>query len=174
MKIRKSYHFYAAHRNFLLDDKCKNLHGHTYYVDCEWQFVSLPKIDGTLALFADIDRVIEPLFKVVLDHSVLMSEDDILKDVLIKHHQKVVILPAGTSVELLCGYIFKAITEINQNNRSIFGGGFLSEVSIKETVTSKVSMSWEYYQQPEVMPFFNKGMYLYTDKTQSDNNVLDY
>jgi 6-pyruvoyltetrahydropterin/6-carboxytetrahydropterin synthase len=30
--IIKDYHFYTAHRNENLRDKCRNIHGHTYYL----------------------------------------------------------------------------------------------------------------------------------------------
>lgn len=34
MIIQKDYKFYAAHRNEELQDKCRNLHGHRYGINC--------------------------------------------------------------------------------------------------------------------------------------------
>ena len=38
--IKKSFHFHAAHRNEdLIGDRCFSIHGHTYYLDCHFQFI---------------------------------------------------------------------------------------------------------------------------------------
>ena len=56
MVIKKKFHFYAAHRNETLNDKCYNLHGHVYrfkvFVDTK---VKNGKID---VLFSDIDNYV--------------------------------------------------------------------------------------------------------------------
>ena len=136
LTIEKSYHFYAAHRNEMLDDKCKNLHGHKYDVTCKFSFTQIGD-DGVTMLFSDIDRRLEPLFKSELDHSTLMSPTDPLRGVLIKHEQKIIELPHGTSVELLCGYLFGRVIDLIPS---------LISISIKETQSSLVTMSKEYYQ----------------------------
>lgn len=73
-KISKKYHFYAGHRNENLDDKCRNLHGHTYYVTMDFEF-EYNEETGITFLFSDIDRTVEPIIK-ELDHSLLINSDD--------------------------------------------------------------------------------------------------
>ena len=73
-KINKKYHFYAGHRNENLDDKCRNLHGHTYYVTMDFEF-QYNEETGITFLFSNIDRIVEPIIK-ELDHSLLINSDD--------------------------------------------------------------------------------------------------
>ena len=146
LTIEKSYHFYAAHRNEMLDDKCKNLHGHKYDVTCKFSFTEIGE-DGVTMLFSDIDRRLEPLFKSELDHSTLMSFADPVKEALLSHGQKVIELPHGTSVELLCGYLFDRVIDLIPS---------LISISIKETQSSLVTMSKEYYQKYYIPKFYGK------------------
>ena len=61
MKINKKYHFYAGHRNENLDDKCRNLHGHTYYVTMDFDFTEFNQATGITMLFSDIDSIVNPI-----------------------------------------------------------------------------------------------------------------
>lgn len=73
-KITKKYHFYAGHRNENLKDKCRNLHGHTYYVHMDFEF-SYDKETGITFLFSNIDKVVDPIIN-ELDHSLLINSND--------------------------------------------------------------------------------------------------
>jgi len=74
MEVIKNYHFYAAHRNETLDDKCKNIHGHTYYVDVKLRFQT-PKNNEITMLFSDVDKLIDPIIK-GFDHGMLINVFD--------------------------------------------------------------------------------------------------
>jgi len=73
--IARKYHFYAAHRNETLNDKCRNIHGHTYYVTVYLTFSEPDKKTGVTMLFGEIDKMIEPIIK-TMDHSFLINEND--------------------------------------------------------------------------------------------------
>ena len=133
--LAKHYHFYAAHRNQLLNDKCKNLHGHTYLVTIK---LSLDlKDDGVSMLFSLADYYIEPLIN-KLDHSTLVAkQDDRLIEVCAKYQDifgKVIELPfVSTSLELLAFYIWLSVEKVFK--------GTLLEIEIKETLTSTISIN---------------------------------
>jgi 6-pyruvoyltetrahydropterin/6-carboxytetrahydropterin synthase len=80
IQIERNYHFYAAHRNETLADKCYNLHGHQYEVTVVLEFEEPDKSEVCM-LFSDIDKVIEPYFKDMC-HTLLINYDDPLRKVL--------------------------------------------------------------------------------------------
>ena len=112
-KINKKYHFYAGHRNENLVDKCWNLHGHTYYITCDFEFGYDAKT-GITFLFSDIDKIVDPIIK-KLDHSMLIHINDPLLPFLqeFNHTQKEVmklnIFDFVTSAENLSKYLYNEI-----------------------------------------------------------------
>lgn len=108
--IKKKYHFYAAHRNELLDDKCKNLHGHVYRF---WVYVSAEKqANGVTILFNDIDKYVNDIIS-IFDHSTIVSESDVLlKQSMEILKTKVAFLPYASSAENLAYYIFTYLKQI--------------------------------------------------------------
>ena len=70
MIISKKYHFYAGHRNENLDDKCFNLHGHTYYITMDFDFTEFNEDTGIKMKFSDIDLIVDTIIK-KLDNSLL-------------------------------------------------------------------------------------------------------
>jgi 6-pyruvoyl-tetrahydropterin synthase len=73
LKIQRLYHFYAAHRNTALTDKCSRLHGHRYGVAVDVEVTSLT--NGVGILFADIDALLAPIMA-RLDHRTLLHDQD--------------------------------------------------------------------------------------------------
>lgn len=112
--IEKKYHFYAGHRNEKLDDKCRNIHGHTYRVTLTLEFNENTKKDGVTLLFSDIDKKMAPLIE-SLDHSFLMNESDPLYDYLVQYENrtndnlKINVFPFETSAENLAQYLYDEI-----------------------------------------------------------------
>lgn len=135
MTLTAKYHFYAAHRNELLDDKCKNLHGHTYMVKVKLRFDD-PKWNDITMLFADVDKVIEPIIK-KYDHATLVHTNDaqLAKCVLAYPDVfgKVVLMDTPTSIEALSKRILLQIRDSNLPIKSI---------QLKETLTKE--MDYEY------------------------------
>lgn len=74
MTVTKAYHFHSAHRNIGGGEKCARLHGHTYHVECDFFFAEQNE-HGVTMLFADIDKVAEPIVKQYDHYTVLYSQD---------------------------------------------------------------------------------------------------
>lgn len=138
--IVKEYHFFAAHRNENLKDKCHNMHGHTYIVKLGLDFTEdqFNKTVGVFLNFNEIDLVMEPLIK-EFDHATFISEKDSrLMDCAKQFSDifgKVVLMPEATSVENLAKIIGMRVQETNLKK-------FLSWISIKETTTSEVIINF--------------------------------
>ena len=137
MIIQKEYKFYAAHRNEELQDKCRNLHGHRYGINC---FFEVERTGELTTLFADFDRKIEPFLKDEYDHGMLIHIDDPLYDTLIGHMErtgetlKLKRFSRPTTVENLSHQLFTEITEM---------GFRLNRLEVRETDTSVVSYTRE-------------------------------
>jgi len=131
-QITKKYHFYAAHRNETLDDKCYNLHGHTYHVEVTLGF-PIPDKSGIAMLFGEIDGLLEPYFK-MLDHRWIVNVNDPfyqdIKQYIEKHNLKVVELTFPTSVENMCQHVYKDIKAM---------GLPIKRIGIRETESSLVT-----------------------------------
>ncbi len=126
--LEKRYHFYAAHRNQHLQDKCRNIHGHTYYVTTYFSF-DQPDNSGITVLFSDVDRKVEPLIK-ALDHALLLDVNDPIYQVLRDQDILIRTFDVPTSVENLCQYLYNSIRNIT--------GLPLTRIDIQETTTSIV------------------------------------
>jgi len=132
MIIRKEYKFYAAHRNEELVGKCRNLHGHRYFLRC---FFEVERNGAISTLFEDFDAQIEPLLKEEYDHGMLINVHDPLYETLLDHMRrtgealKLKEFDAPTSVENLAHLLFSEITEM---------GFRLNRLEVRETDTSVV------------------------------------
>lgn len=132
MIIQKDYKFYAAHRNELLDDKCRNLHGHRYGLRC---FFEVERKGDISTLFGDFDAKIEPWLKAEYDHGMLINVNDPLHDTLVEHMRRtgetlrLKKLDRPTSVENLSWLLFTEITDM---------GFRLNRIEVRETDTSVV------------------------------------
>ena len=135
MIISKKYHFYAGHRNENLNDKCFNLHGHTYYVTMNFDFDynENDENDGVTVLFGAIDKLVNPIIK-KLDHSLLIHEKDPLLKYLMmftkeeKKSLKLSLFKNETSAENLAIYIFNEVTQLLP----------IVKISVQETTSSTV------------------------------------
>lgn len=107
MKINKKYHFYAAHRNHAGGEKCGRIHGHTYDVECTFEFESMNE-GGITMLFSDIDKHVEPIIKSFC-HWFLIYDKDPLVEVLELANEPIKKLPFETSIENLSIWIFNLI-----------------------------------------------------------------
>ena len=139
IKIKRKYRFYAAHRNTATEDKCRNLHGHTYLIDVT--FAMKEATDNFTVLFSDLDKVANPTIE-ALDHSTLMWENDKLLKYLTmyknehKDNIKIVTFPYETSCENLAKYIFTSINlSLSQNKIK----SEVIEVSLQETTSGVVA-----------------------------------
>jgi 6-pyruvoyltetrahydropterin/6-carboxytetrahydropterin synthase len=138
--IIKDYHFYTAHRNENLRDKCRNIHGHTYYLKIGLRFLTSEfNVESGIYLnFNDVDAHMEPLVK-SLDHATLVSKKDSLLVECVSQYPdifgKIVLMPEATSVENLTQFIANLIrtTPLGKN---------LAFISIKETTTSEVVLNF--------------------------------
>ncbi|MDC0936799.1 6-carboxytetrahydropterin synthase [Pirellulales bacterium] len=137
MIIQKEYRFYAAHRNEELEDKCRNLHGHRYGVNC---FFEVERTGELTTLFADFDSKIEPFLKHKYDHGMMIHVKDSLYETLVGHMQrtgetlKLKQFSRPTTVENLAHELFTEITDM---------GFRLNRLEIRETDTSVISYTRE-------------------------------
>jgi 6-pyruvoyl-tetrahydropterin synthase len=106
IKIAKTYHFYAGHRNKKAGEKCGRLHGHTYNVKCIFEFNEMK--DGVTMLFSDIDLLVEPIIK-QYDHYFLLYEKDPLCDGFDLVNEPYISLPFETSAENMAIWIYNEI-----------------------------------------------------------------
>jgi len=107
MVIKKQYHFYAAHRNELLNDKCYNLHGHVY----RFKVYVETNIDkrGAAILFNDIDDYVKPIID-SFDHGCLVHvKDEKLMQALEILGTKKYIFDSPTSTEVIAQSIFNIL-----------------------------------------------------------------
>lgn len=117
MQIKKSFHFYAGHRNEKLKDKCFSLHGHVYRIVCVFGVERDRDNPDVSTLFSDFDIVGE-MIKEKYDHSLLISAEDPLLPTLLQFdneqriEQKRVVLPRATSAENLCYSLFGDIVKM--------------------------------------------------------------
>jgi len=135
MIIKKEYKFYAAHRNELLQDKCRNIHGHRYGVIFYFEVVR----NGSIStLFSDFDDKIEPFLKLNYDHAMLINVNDALYETLCDHSKRTGEVfrfkkfNEPTSVENLAWHLFTEVTEM---------GFVIDSVEIKETDSSVIVYS---------------------------------
>lgn len=137
MEQIKDYHFYAAHRNETLDDKCRNIHGHTYYVKVFLVFGTV-KTSGITMLFSDVDKLIDPIIK-SYDHGMMINCDDPLLTYLAKYIEdtgdklKLKLFTGPTSAEALAEKLFNEIT---------VAGLPIFRIEVRETTSSTIA----YYQ----------------------------
>lgn len=137
MLIKKTYKFYAAHRNEELQDKCRNVHGHRYEIRCHFRVQRQGSIS---TLFADFDRRIEPLLRHEYDHAMLVNVHDPLYKALVGFAEqsgdqlRLKRLDGPTSVENLAYQLFSEISEM---------GFELETLEVQETDTSTLVYSRE-------------------------------
>ena len=135
MIIKKTFHFYAGHRNETLIDKCRNPHGHLYRVACCFAVQRDPNNPGISTLFSDFD-VVGAYLKEQWDHTFVINQNDPLLKAMekadngIPFHFK--ILPRTPSVENICYELFREILNL--------GGACeqLIQIEVKETESSTI------------------------------------
>lgn len=119
IKIKRKYRFYAAHRNEMLNDKCRSLHGHQYNIEVDLKFNEINDgicvtQDGLKCTFDKIDSVISPIIE-AFDHALLINKNDPLLryfeqfEIDHKEEMKMVIFNGVTSVENLSAMLFRKI-----------------------------------------------------------------
>jgi 6-pyruvoyl-tetrahydropterin synthase len=130
MIIKKTYHFYAAHRNKGAGEKCGRIHGHTYDVVLHFKYQpSDIDSNGVTCLFSDLDAGAEPIIK-EYDHKFLLAEWDDLCGMLDLANEPYESLPFETSCENLAMWL---ATRIKNET-----GLPLTRIELAETKSSTV------------------------------------
>lgn len=129
--IKKSFHFYAAHRNEDREEchPCYSIHGHTFFLDCYLAFSGQDE-SGVTKLFSDIEAMILPVVG-EFDHSLILNRSDSLYDVLKDRGMKLCVIDCPSSAENLARIIFDRITERTSLK--------LVRVDFRETTSSVVT-----------------------------------
>jgi 6-pyruvoyl-tetrahydropterin synthase len=128
--IKRSFHFYAAHRNDdLPKERCFSIHGHTYFLDCHF-LLEKPEDRSYSVLFSEIERrvitVIDPF-----EHSLIINRNDPFFKILEPTGTKLCVLEFTPSAENVAKLLFERIKEATKLN--------LVQVDLRETTTSVVS-----------------------------------
>lgn len=144
--IKKEFHFYAAHRNHKLTDKCFSLHGHRYGVSI---FYGAKRTNDNVTIPFSAFSVAENYFVKKWDHAHIIDKADPLLPYLQQFiegdlhevengpHQKLVILDRPASVENMCFEIFHDMVKL---------GYPIILLEIKETDSSTVCYDGEDYE----------------------------
>jgi len=129
--ITKTWAFHSAHRlTGAYQGKCANLHGHTWQISVS---LSAPELDAR-AMVYDFNEM-KPLgewIEDVLDHAVILSEQDPLLGVFKKNNLKICTVPENPTSETLCRYVRVKAVELFEHN-----GVRVSEVAVKESEFSR-------------------------------------
>lgn len=104
MLLTRKYHFYAAHRNQELCDKCRNIHGHQYEIRV---IFDLLKKTSITTLFNELDEKVKPIID-EYDHGMLIDIHDPLYEHLKKFGEplKFKLFNGPTSVENMAEKLF--------------------------------------------------------------------
>lgn len=127
MRVRKTFRFYAAHRNEEIGGKCASIHGHRYGLSVE---VMEPMSGSVSILFEDLERRVAPLIE-DLDHSLLLHEGDPARDALLASGacHRVYLVPFPTSAENMARHLFDALRAAGLN---------VTELILQETDSSSI------------------------------------
>ncbi len=143
MLIKKEFHFYAAHRNQKLTDKCFALHGHRYGVSIFYEAI---RRDSNVTIPFSAFHVAEKYFLEKWDHAAIFDEADPILPYLAQFEKedlnqsengpkmKYVLLKRPSSVENVCFEIFYDMVQL---------GYPVAIVEVKETDSSTVVYSKE-------------------------------
>ena len=131
MLIKKTFHFYAAHRNQHLEGKCSNLHGHRYGLSCFFLTKRGKGVDQNVTTLFEVFDDVEHLIKEEYDHACLIDITDPLYTEIKKSSQqwKLKKLGLATSAENLCYVLFHDILSLDLD---------LIEIHLQETDSSTV------------------------------------
>lgn len=131
--ITRKYRFYAAHRNEELNDKCRNIHGHTYRIEAELMFPDPKSADGVSMVFSDIDKLIQPIID-LYDHGFMINESDKLYFMLRQYFDfKLIPFKQTTSCENLAERLYRQIAPLFEGN--------LISITVQETDSSIVKFT---------------------------------
>lgn len=109
MKIAKEFRWEMGHRLPFHEDKCKNLHGHSYKMMVE--FEGTTDKNGMVLDYYIVKEIISPMVG-QLDHAFLVrSDDSALIKLLDEMESKYVTVDFDSTAENLCFYFLEKISK---------------------------------------------------------------
>lgn len=107
MKIAKEFRWEMGHRLTFHEDKCKNLHGHSYKMMIEIE--GEPDSNGMVLDYYIMKEILEPIVD-KLDHGFLVLDTDLeVIDFMEKMGSKYISVPFEATAENLCHYFLSQI-----------------------------------------------------------------
>ncbi len=103
--VTKEIKFCYGHRLLNYDGKCKHLHGHNGRVEVELRSKTLDK-RAMVYDFSDIGRVIKTWIDKTLDHTMILSEKDVLITDLKRRKERFITMKANPTAEAIAKLIF--------------------------------------------------------------------
>lgn len=127
VSIRTVESFESAHRTLSDSGKCVRLHGHNWKVEIE--ITGNPNDDGYIVDFKELKNVIK-----LMDHKVLLKEDDPLLELLWKNPEQVYTLKNEPTCENLSKHIAEDLIPKNKNIEVILVRVWENDNSYGETI----------------------------------------
>jgi len=101
--IGVSVEFDSAHRLFPYEGKCSNIHGHRYKL--EVAFVGDTSSNAMVIDFGVVKDGLKRIIEEKLDHKLILSIADPIKDALATYDVSMLLLPDSPTAESLVSYI---------------------------------------------------------------------
>ena len=108
--VSKTFSFCYGHRLVGEHTKCRHLHGHTAKVTISLRQEKLDE-KGMVVHFAKLKETIGKWIDDEIDHTMLLSENDPIKEMLAKSGERFLLLPFSPTAENLARYIFEKTKE---------------------------------------------------------------
>jgi 6-pyruvoyltetrahydropterin/6-carboxytetrahydropterin synthase len=136
VRISKEFNFDMAHALLGYDGLCKNIHGHSYTLVVT--VIGTPVLDGSspkngmLIDFKDLKGIIKSAIVDRFDHALVLNSDtpDDLRDMLMKHYDKIVLLPYQPTTENMIADMAGQISALLPSNLTLYS------LRLRETPTS--------------------------------------
>lgn len=139
MRIVKHFHFYAAHRNQHLNDKCSNLHGHAYRAEARFDCGSPAYASGVTILFDEVEDICRPVIQ-SFDHALLLDrgDPDARRLLDVQACGKVMMMDKATSLENVALHLFDLLDQACDGTPLRMR---LMDIRIAETGSSEIEVS---------------------------------
>lgn len=145
IQIVSQFSFEAAHRLFLYDGKCVNIHGHTYKVEVSLSTdVKYVKTDydfpGIAIDFSSVKNKVGKYLDLNYDHYLFLNVDDDFVKVAYMFTQLIKIFPTNPTAEVMAVQILKDLREIFKEESIIVQYVRLWETEKNSVIATKESI----------------------------------
>lgn len=117
VQLISQFSFESAHRLFLYNGKCANIHGHSYKVEVtlgtEIKYIATEYAYPGIGIdFAEIKAKIGKLIAEELDHYLFLNVKDPLTSIMYEYTNLIRIFPTNPTAEVISIFLYKRIREM--------------------------------------------------------------